>query len=45
MPLNTPTTPETWRAWWVVGVLFPAHVLLGVLSALRWVRSQALSAC
>ena len=24
--------PETWKAWWVVGVIFPAHLVLGILS-------------
>ena len=23
--------PETWKAWWVVGVIFPAHLVLGIL--------------
>lgn len=32
MPLTIPSKPETWHAWWAVGVLFPAHVLLGVMS-------------
>jgi len=28
--MTTSAPPETWKAWWVVGVLFPAHVLVGV---------------
>lgn len=31
-PLALPTESETWRAFLTVGVLFPAHVLLGVVS-------------
>lgn len=32
MPIQLPASPETWHAWWVVGVLFPAHVIIGVAS-------------
>lgn len=45
MPIKCPSTPETWKAWWVVGILFPAHIVLGVASVpmalyhLFWARS------